>query len=249
MPLFPTPDLFNQLGWPLLSSNSEIPNDTIKIVELPEDSLEDMLSSTEVDRAIILSAHAVEREQMGRRDEALGLYVEALESMLNAMPVQEDPERKRAVAQKIKQYLAQNDIDLDTTPEPSNATISDTIINTAINTAVAIKQSPIPDAIKSTVNFTLSKMKKFDQAYGVREKAWKLGKIGVNKTLEMDQQYRLHQKISNVVLTGATAVMKAGIAYQVATPYQELKSEVRSQLEANNNAELGCTDSHLLKIQ
>ncbi|ORX88921.1 hypothetical protein K493DRAFT_290000 [Basidiobolus meristosporus CBS 931.73] len=234
MPLIPTPDLFIQLAWPLLSSTTEGQGGPLKIVELP-DEVPTLISPRDVDQAIILSAHAVEREQLGDRKEALGYYLGALENLLHAMPVEGDAERKKAVAQVIKQYLAENEIDLEATPEPENGTISDTIINTAISTAVAIKQSPIPDAIKSTVNFTLSKMKKLDQAYGVREKAWKLGKIGVNKTLEIDQQYRLHQKISHAVLTGATAVMKAGIAYQVATPYHELKSEVQSQLEPSKS--------------
>ncbi|KAK9765330.1 hypothetical protein K7432_006421 [Basidiobolus ranarum] len=237
----------NYITWPLRFPKVKDSASQSSIVELIEKSFENTISSTQVDQAIILSVRAVEQEQLGRRDEALCLYLKALESLLSAMPIQDDTERKKYIAQKIKEYLAHNHIDLEEKVEPTS-TISDKVIQTAINLAVAIKQSPIPDAIKSIFNFALSKIRAFNQKYGIREKAWKLGKMGVERSLEIDQQYQLHQKIGEIILTGATAVIKASIAYQIATPYRELLSEARGQPESSDLSEHHCSEPHLLKI-
>ncbi|CAG8433111.1 7781_t:CDS:2 [Ambispora gerdemannii] len=105
-------------------------------------------------------------------------------------------------------------------PGPS---ISEYIINGAINSAVALKQSPIPDAISATINYTMKKFKQIDDTYGLQEKAWEISRTGMTMALEIDQQYNVHEKVGNAIFTGLAAAMRAGIAYKDSPSYRELK--------------------------
>ncbi|KAG9306332.1 hypothetical protein G9A89_018215 [Geosiphon pyriformis] len=217
-----------------------------------------------IDQAITFSAIAVEEDQQGNHQCALDLYLTALESMLYAMPIHTDNNRKAAVEEKLREFInsvgfaedflqtppASNNRSLsislngnqtehngmitaypnggrglscgvdNPTPAPS---ISQHIINAAITSAVALKQSPIPDAISATVNYTMKKVKQIDETYGLQEKAWEISRTGINMALEIDQQYNVHEKVGNAIFTGLAAAMKAGIAYKDSPSYQELK--------------------------
>ncbi|CAH1757232.1 4080_t:CDS:2 [Entrophospora sp. SA101] len=83
----------------------------------------------------------------------------------------------------------------------NNAGISDHIIQAAITGAVALKQSPIPDAITATVNYTMKKIKNIDETYGLQDKAWEISRSGINLAFEIDQQYNVHEKVGNVLFT------------------------------------------------
>ncbi|CAG8533993.1 4136_t:CDS:2 [Paraglomus occultum] len=121
-----------------------------------------------------------------------------------------------------------------TTTANTRSKVSDQIINAAINGAVALKQSPIPDAISATVNYTMKKIKNIDETYGLQEKAWEISRSGINLALEIDQQYNVHEKVGNALFTGLAAAMKAGIAYKDSPGYQEVK---RMRMEYCNNKE------------
>lgn len=110
-------------------------------------------------------------------------------------------------------------------PEKSEpqTTLSNKVVDVAVAGAVAFKQSPIPDAILSTVNFTLKKAQALDQYIGVQALCWEVSKVGLNKAIELDAQYNLHEKVSAALMTSATAFIKAGIAYKEASSYRDLK--------------------------
>jgi hypothetical protein len=116
--------------------------------------------------------------------------------------------------------------------------ISEHIIQAAITSAVALKQSPIPDAISATVNYTMKKIQKIDQTYGLQNKAWEISRSGINMALEIDQQYNVHQKVGNAFFVGIAAAMKAGIAYKDSPSYREIQ---RMQTEFQNAG----TSNHL----
>lgn len=101
--------------------------------------------------------------------------------------------------------------------------ISENIIQAAITSAVALKQSPIPDAISATVNYTMKKIQKIDETYGLQDKAWEISRTGINLALEIDQQYNVHEKVGNALFTGLAAAMKAGIAYKDSPSYREIR--------------------------
>lgn len=105
-----------------------------------------------------------------------------------------------------------------------SASLSEKVVKAAVAGAVALKQSPIPDVIYSGVGFTLRKAQAIDKYIGVQNLCWSVSKVGLNKALELDAQYNLHEKVSSALMTSATAVIKAGIAYKEASSYQELKS-------------------------
>ncbi|CAG8453667.1 15764_t:CDS:2 [Cetraspora pellucida] len=107
--------------------------------------------------------------------------------------------------------------------EPGSSKLSENIIQAAVTGAVALKQSPIPDAISATVNYTMRKIKVIDEAYGIQDKAWEISRSGINMALEIDQQYNVHEKVVNGLFLGLTAAMKAGIAYTDSPSYRELK--------------------------
>lgn len=118
----------------------------------------------------------------------------------------------------------------------NNAGISDHIIQAAITGAVALKQSPIPDAISATVNYTMKKIKNIDETYGLQDKAWEISRSGINLAFEIDQQYNVHEKVGNVLFTGIAAAMKAGIAYKDSPSYKQIKQlKTEYQAAGNNN--------------
>ncbi|CAG8458781.1 6738_t:CDS:2 [Paraglomus brasilianum] len=221
------------------------------------------LNRKKIDSAITLSAIAVEEDSQGNYKCATDLYLSALEDMLYALPVQADPVRQEALRKKLLAFLSDtgmsDEFALPSTPpkhgrsnsDPTHLSlhsssssstttattrsrVSDQIINAAINGAVALKQSPIPDAISATVNYTMKKIKNIDETYGLQEKAWEISRSGINLALEIDQQYNVHEKVGNALFTGIAAAMKAGIAYKDSPGYKEVK---RMRMEYCNGKE------------
>ncbi|CAG8487465.1 14927_t:CDS:2 [Gigaspora rosea] len=183
------------------------------------------LNRKEIDRAIAFSAYAVEEDHQGNPDCALELY----------LLVHADQSRRNALKTKLLDFMKRTGLtDELTEPEspdsPNNSPnnepstkISEHIIQAAVTGAVALKQSPIPDAISATVNYTMRKIKVIDEAYGIQDKAWEISRSGINMALELDQQYNVHEKVVNGLFLGFTAAMKAGIAYTDSPSYRELK--------------------------
>ncbi|CAG8623177.1 10077_t:CDS:2, partial [Acaulospora morrowiae] len=206
-----------------------------------------------IDQAIAFSAYAVEEDHQENSDCALDLYLMALENMLEALPIQADQSRRDAFKNKLREFMDRTGLTEEfmesknppslspasdqeekkcectsSTWSPTSQSIKDSgiskhIINAAITSAVALKQSPIPDAVSATVNYTMRKIKNIDEAYGLQDKAWEISRTGINLALEIDQQYNVHEKVGNALFTGLAAAMKAGIAYKDSPSYRELK--------------------------
>ncbi|CAH1762359.1 7796_t:CDS:2 [Entrophospora sp. SA101] len=147
-----------------------------------------------------------EEDNQGNHECALYFYFTAIENMLKAMP--------DALKTKLRDFISRTGL----TEEMINH-----IIQAAITGAVALKQSPIPDAISATVNYTMKKIKNIDEVYGLQDKAWEISRSGINLAFEIDQQYSVHEKVSNILFTSMAAAIKAGVAYKNSPSYKELK--------------------------
>lgn len=231
------------------------------------------INRKKIDQAIAFSAYSVEEDHQENSDCALELYLMALEHMLEALPIHEQS-RKDALKNKLKEFMDRTGLTEELTestnsssssPEPHqdakkcectsstwsqpsrsirNSKISHHIINAAITSAVALKQSPIPDAVSATVNYTMRKIKNIDETYGLQDKAWEISRTGINMALEIDQQYNVHEKVGNALFTGLAAAMKAGIAYKDSPSYRELK-RMRDQYHAagSNDNDVTCNET------
>ncbi|KAI9146270.1 hypothetical protein BKA69DRAFT_1043854 [Paraphysoderma sedebokerense] len=109
------------------------------------------------------------------------------------------------------------------TPPPPPPSLTDTIVNAAVAGAVALKQSPIPDAISSTLSVGLNTVKSIDNQYGLKDRILNLGKASISKAVEIDNEYKLHQKLGTAMLTGLTALTQATMAYKNAPSYTDAK--------------------------
>ena len=75
----------------------------------------------------------------------------------------------------------------------------------------------------STLNYVISSIYHIDKMFNVRERTWQFMSHGMNKLTQVDQHYQLHQIVTDIVYTAATAILKAGIAYTEAPSYNEVK--------------------------
>ncbi|CAG8513004.1 13650_t:CDS:2 [Cetraspora pellucida] len=196
--------------------------------------LSNKLNRKDIDRAIAFCAYAVEEDHQGNPDCAMELYLLGLEHILQALPTHADQSRRNALKAKLIDFMdrtglinefseTENSSTNQENNEPGSSKLSEHIIQAAVTGAVALKQSPIPDAISATVNYTMRKIKVIDEAYGIQDKAWEISRSGINMALEIDQQYNVHEKVVNGLFLGLTAAMKAGIAYTDSPSYRELK--------------------------
>ncbi|KAL0075001.1 hypothetical protein J3Q64DRAFT_1667379 [Phycomyces blakesleeanus] len=107
--------------------------------------------------------------------------------------------------------------------QDTGAQFSSLIVNAAILGAVALKKSPLPDAISCVVNTAISGAQKVDENYQISKRTWDLAGRGVAKAIQIDRDYELHQMVSDAVCTSLTAAVKAGLAYVEAPGYYDTR--------------------------
>ncbi|KAI9188753.1 hypothetical protein H9P43_000175 [Blastocladiella emersonii ATCC 22665] len=101
-------------------------------------------------------------------------------------------------------------------------TLSDTIITAAVAGAVALKQSPIPDAVTGALSAGIKSLQTLESTYKLRDKLVALGKASVTKAIDVDRQYQVHQKVGGALLTSLSAVTQATMAYKNAPSYKDV---------------------------
>ncbi|CAJ0750071.1 11156_t:CDS:2, partial [Entrophospora sp. SA101] len=82
------------------------------------------------------------------------------------------------------------------------------------------------DNNNSNDNFEYQQLKILDKALDILievDKAWEISRSGINLAFEIDQQYSVHEKVSNILFTSMAAAIKAGVAYKNSPSYKELK--------------------------
>ncbi|CAI2165248.1 10028_t:CDS:2 [Funneliformis geosporum] len=216
------------------------------------------INRKKVDDAITLSAFAVEEDNQGNHDVAMEFYLTAIENMLEALPIHANQSRRDALKNKLRDFMDRSGLTDDfmestnafsaaktvecEEPQSSNgANISQHIIQAAITSAVALKQSPIPDAITATMNYTMKKIQKIDETYGLQDKAWEISRTGINLALEIDQQYNVHEKVGNAFFVGLAAAMKATIAYKDSPSYRELR-RIKDEFQNATSSSFNCKE-------
>ncbi|CAO3567296.1 unnamed protein product [Mortierella alpina] len=101
-------------------------------------------------------------------------------------------------------------------PGPS---LGDTIISTAVESAIRLKQSPIPDVIKTCFKASRIVLSRVDERFRLQERAWELSKQSIEKAIELDEQYAIHEFVTDTLFATVTGLVKAGIAYKETPGY------------------------------
>lgn len=126
----------------------------------------------------------------------------------------------------------------DNQHHPDDApTLGDTIISTAVESAIRLKQSPIPDVLKTCFRASRVILSKVDEKFHLQEKAWQLSKQSIEKAIELDEQYAIHEVVTETFFATVTGLVKAGIAYKETPSYGSLRAAATSAplIEPNSN--------------
>ncbi|KAF9143720.1 hypothetical protein BGX30_014969 [Mortierella sp. GBA39] len=112
--------------------------------------------------------------------------------------------------------------------------LGDTIISTAVHSAIRLKQSPIPDVVKSCLRTSKTIFNKVDERFHLQDKAWELSKNSIEKAMELDEQYAIHEVVTETVFATITGLVKAGIAYKESPSYTAVRAAAseNSKIEA-----------------
>ncbi|KAG9324602.1 hypothetical protein KVV02_004096 [Mortierella alpina] len=102
--------------------------------------------------------------------------------------------------------------------------LGDTIISTAVHSAIRLKQSPIPDVVKSCLRTSRTIFNKVDERFHLQDKAWELSKHSIEKAIELDEQYAIHEAVTETVFATLTGLVKAGIAYKETPGYASARA-------------------------
>ncbi|KAG0168285.1 hypothetical protein DFQ28_008754 [Apophysomyces sp. BC1034] len=219
--------------WKRASFSSTVPTTTPVKLPLPEEG-PSIFDKKQLEHALVLLNIATEMNRAGNQQMALDLYMMGLDRMFSALPLDTDPTVKAALEKTIIEFKTRKDLDLTTPPKiesrpaegqeeqkdvPSN--LSNLVISAAVLGAVALKKSPIPNALSTVLAYAKSGLQTVDETCKIRERAWGIASQGVAKAIEVDQYYEIHQTLTEVVCTGCTALLKAGIAYSETPGYKE----------------------------
>ncbi|KAF9904490.1 hypothetical protein EC991_002650 [Linnemannia zychae] len=127
--------------------------------------------------------------------------------------------RRRHAALNPHQHSEQND-----NSNNNGSGLGDTIISTAVHGAIRLKQSPIPDVVKSCLRTSKTIFHKVDERFHLQDKAWELSKNGIEKAIELDEQYAIHEVVTETVFATLTGLVKAGIAYKESPSYAAVRA-------------------------
>ncbi|KAG0345956.1 hypothetical protein BG004_002747 [Podila humilis] len=114
----------------------------------------------------------------------------------------------------------------------SSSGLGDTIINTAVESAIRLKQSPIPDVIRTCFRASRAVLAKVDERFHLQEKAWQISKQSIEKAIELDEQYAIHEVVTETFFATVTGLLKAGIAYKETPSYAATRASLTQPTQA-----------------
>lgn len=79
--------------------------------------------------------------------------------------------------------------------------------------AIALKRSPLPDLLACCFAYILASLQAMDKVLRIRQRAWRLTTRGLQKLVEIDQQFRIHQVVLGALYAALLSLYKAGVAY------------------------------------
>ncbi|KAF9952419.1 hypothetical protein BGZ70_000605 [Mortierella alpina] len=133
----------------------------------------------------------------------------------------QDPAKSSRARRKDHRSRRQRKSDGSADPGP---TLGDTIISTAVESAIRLKQSPIPDVIRTCFKASRIVLSRVDERFRLQERAWELSKQSIEKAIELDEQYAIHELVTDTLFATVTGLVKAGIAYKETPGYGSGKS-------------------------
>ncbi|KAF9425285.1 hypothetical protein BGZ76_003329 [Entomortierella beljakovae] len=180
---------------------------------------------------------------------------EALESQLRSLLHENQPDtddeeetpkqRRRRRRQRHRVHHDNASILINqhsTSSKEEGPTFSETIISTAVESAIKLKQSPIPDVVRTCFRASKLLLEKVEERFNLQERAWQISKSSIEKVLELDEQYSIHEAISETFFAAITGIVKAGIAYKETPSYAAVKALEHSH-QAQIEGPLMITDS------
>ncbi|KAF9428226.1 hypothetical protein BGZ94_003047 [Podila epigama] len=115
--------------------------------------------------------------------------------------------------------------------DTSGSSLGDTIINTAVESAIRLKQSPIPDVVRTCFRASRAILNKVDEKFHLQEKAWQISKQSIEKAMELDEQYAIHEVVSETFFATITGLVKAGIAYKETPSYATVRATITPPIQ------------------
>ncbi|KAL0078114.1 hypothetical protein F4703DRAFT_1878723 [Phycomyces blakesleeanus] len=94
------------------------------------------------------------------------------------------------------------------------------MISTSVSCAVAVKRSPLPDILYFLFGYFLQLLLWLDTQYNIIQKIQNFMIECVKLLLEADEEYRLHEYISEALYMLFAASLKAAVAFKEAPSYQ-----------------------------
>ncbi|KAG0364994.1 hypothetical protein BGZ54_006961 [Gamsiella multidivaricata] len=116
-------------------------------------------------------------------------------------------------------------------------TLGEAIVATAVESAIRLKQSPIPDAIKTCYHASRTIFSKMDERFHIQDRAWQLSKQSIEKAIELDEQYAIHEVMTETFFATVTGLVKAGIAYKETPSYSTVKALVTQQHQSQDEVQ------------
>ncbi|KAI8093731.1 uncharacterized protein BX664DRAFT_113321 [Halteromyces radiatus] len=93
------------------------------------------------------------------------------------------------------------------------------LIQASVTLAILIKQSPIPALLSFCFTYFMQLLLWVDAYYGVRQRAQDLSVTGIKLLLQADEQYKLHELLSEFLFMMVAATLKAVVAYKETPRY------------------------------
>jgi hypothetical protein len=170
--------------------------------------------------AAAMSAAAASQKQSGKPSAPPAAHQERSAAAAGKKSKRSSHSRRRQAAQ----YASQHPEAYDDHNNNNGSGLGDTIISTAVHSAIRLKQSPIPDVVKSCLRTSKTIFNKVDERFHLQDKAWELSKNSLEKAIELDEQYAIHEVVTETVFATLTGLVKAGIAYKESPSYATVRA-------------------------
>ncbi|KAG0292813.1 hypothetical protein BGZ96_003663 [Linnemannia gamsii] len=169
--------------------------------------------------AAAMAAAAASQKQSGKPSSFPAAHHDRSAAVAGKKSKRSSRSRRHQAAQYANQHPEAYDEHIN-----NGSGLGDTIISTAVHSAIRLKQSPIPDVVKSCLRTSKTIFDKVDERFHLQDKAWELSKNSLEKAIELDEQYAIHEVVTETVFATLTGLVKAGIAYKESPSYAAVRA-------------------------
>ncbi|KAL0134975.1 hypothetical protein V8B55DRAFT_1557359 [Mucor lusitanicus] len=216
------------------SSSAAASNSDIKMACTQQNSA--TIDKKQMEHAITLINVATDMNNSGNQQMAIDLYMMGLDKLMSALPLQDvtmaevkTTHQLNIATTSVEELLSEEESSSSEGEPTVRSQLSNLVINAAVMSAVALKKSPIPDAVAAVMNYAIDGMQVMDEKHQLRRRTWDLAANSVAKAVEIDRQYEIHQMVTGAFYTGFAAFIKAGVAYAETPGHHEASSSSGSK--------------------